>query len=75
MDIATWNINGVKARLETAVAWLKEASPDVACLQEIKSEDAPFPREPFEALAIMSKRMGKKDSTALRFSPRRRSAM
>lgn len=50
MKIATWNINGIKARLETTLTWLKEASPDVACLQEIKSIDENFPREPFEDL-------------------------
>jgi exodeoxyribonuclease-3 len=48
MQIATWNINGVKARLETAIAWLNEARPDVACLQEIKSVDEGFPRTAFE---------------------------
>ncbi|MEM7634119.1 MAG: exodeoxyribonuclease III [Pseudomonadota bacterium] len=48
MQIATWNINGVKARLETALAWLNEARPDVACLQEIKSVDEGFPRTAFE---------------------------
>ncbi len=48
MQIATWNINGVKARLETAIAWLNEARPDVACLQEIKSIDENFPRTAFE---------------------------
>lgn len=37
MLIATWNINSVKARIEQAVAWLKEAAPDVVCLQEIKA--------------------------------------
>ena len=50
MKIATWNINGVRARLEGAVAWLKDAAPDVLCFQEIKSEDAAFPREAFEDL-------------------------
>lgn len=60
MDIATWNINGVKARLETALAWLNEASPDVACLQEIKSEDAPFPRERFEELGYQVETHGQK---------------
>lgn len=50
MQIATWNINGVKARLETALAWLREAKPDVACLQEIKSVDEAFPKGPFEDL-------------------------
>ena len=50
MQIATWNINGVKARLETAIAWLREAKPDVACFQEIKSVDEGFPRAEFENL-------------------------
>lgn len=50
MKIATWNINGVKARIDTALAWLREADPDVVCLQEIKSVDEGFPAEPFEAL-------------------------
>jgi exodeoxyribonuclease-3 len=50
MKIATWNINGVRARIDTAVAWLRDASPDILCLQEIKSEEAAFPREAFEDL-------------------------
>jgi exodeoxyribonuclease-3 len=50
MKIATWNVNSVKARLEAAVAWLKQANPDVVCLQEIKTVDDGFPRETFEAL-------------------------
>ena len=50
MKIATWNVNSVKARLEPALAWLKEAKPDVVCLQEINAGDENFPREPFEAL-------------------------
>jgi exodeoxyribonuclease III len=50
MKIATWNINGVRARLEGVLAWLKETSPDVACFQEIKSLTEAFPTEPFEAL-------------------------
>ncbi len=44
MKIATWNINGVRARIENLVAWLKNSAPDVACLQEIKTVDADFPR-------------------------------
>lgn len=50
MKIATWNVNSIKARLEPALAWLKDANPDVVCLQEIKTVDENFPREPFEAL-------------------------
>ncbi|MCJ9430245.1 exodeoxyribonuclease III [Kordiimonas marina] len=48
MKIATFNINGVKARLPRLLEWLEEFSPDVACLQEIKSVDENFPRLEFE---------------------------
>ncbi len=48
MKVATFNINGVKARLPAVLDWLDESSPDVALLQEIKSVDEAFPREPFE---------------------------
>ncbi|NVJ97657.1 MAG: exodeoxyribonuclease III [Alphaproteobacteria bacterium] len=44
MKIASFNINGVKARLPRLLEWLDEFSPDVACLQEIKSVDENFPR-------------------------------
>ncbi len=50
MKIATWNINGVKARLETVKTWLGESAPDIACLQEIKSQAETFPTEIFEDL-------------------------
>ena len=48
MKIATFNINGIKARIEALPAWLDEAQPDVALLQEIKSVDEAFPRALFE---------------------------
>jgi len=51
MKIASFNINGIKARLPALLDWLKEAEPDVALLQEIKSVDENFPREPIEDLA------------------------
>jgi exodeoxyribonuclease III len=50
MRIATWNINGVKARIDTLLDWLREAAPDVVCLQETKSIDDGFPFEPIEGL-------------------------
>ena len=50
MKIATWNINGVKARIDTALTWISEAKPDVLCLQEIKSVDEGFPAGAFENL-------------------------
>ncbi|MGI9403190.1 MAG: exodeoxyribonuclease III [Hyphomicrobium sp.] len=50
MKIATWNINGVKARLESALTYLRQERPDVICLQEIKSVDENFPTAAFEDL-------------------------
>jgi exodeoxyribonuclease III len=50
MKIATWNINGIKARIDAATTWLRSASPDIACLQEIKSVDEGFPVSAFEDL-------------------------
>ena len=35
MKLATFNINGIKARAEALPAWLAQAEPDVVCLQEI----------------------------------------
>ncbi len=48
MDIASWNVNSVKARLHAITQWLDEAKPDVVCIQEIKTVDENFPLEPFE---------------------------
>ncbi|AXT25791.1 exodeoxyribonuclease III [Ruegeria sp. AD91A] len=48
MKIATFNINGIKARVEALPRWLDEAQPDVVLLQEIKSVNENFPREIFE---------------------------
>jgi exodeoxyribonuclease III len=50
MKIATYNVNGVNGRLPVLLRWLKESSPDVACLQELKSPDERFPREAIEEL-------------------------
>lgn len=48
MKIATFNINGIKARAQALPDWLDTAQPDIALLQEIKSVDENFPREIFE---------------------------
>ncbi len=50
MRIATFNINGVKARLPRLLEWLEETRPAVACLQEIKSQDETFPAGEFEKI-------------------------
>ncbi|HYR36473.1 MAG TPA: exodeoxyribonuclease III [Burkholderiales bacterium] len=43
MRIATWNVNSLRVRLGHLLEWLADAKPDVACLQETKTEDANFP--------------------------------
>ena len=48
MKIATFNINGIKARIEALPRWLDDAKPDVVLLQEIKTIDEGFPRSLFE---------------------------
>ena len=50
MKIASFNVNSVKARLGNLVEWLKEAEPDVVCLQELKCLDEAFPRGEIEDL-------------------------
>ena len=52
MKIATWNVNSLRVRLPHLLDWLAAAQPDVACLQETKTEDANFParRDPGRGL-------------------------
>ena len=45
MKIATFNINGIKARLANLLEWLEREQPDIACLQELKALDGMFPHE------------------------------
>jgi exodeoxyribonuclease-3 len=45
MKIATWNVNSIKARKDRLLAWLPQHAPDVLCLQELKLDDASFPRD------------------------------
>ncbi|MDB5538582.1 MAG: xth [Devosia sp.] len=60
MRIATWNINGVKARQGLLLKWLEDVSPDIVCLQEIKSVDEAFPRMEIEALGYNVETFGQK---------------
>jgi exodeoxyribonuclease-3 len=60
MKIVTWNINGVKARLDTAVTWLSTHKPDVVCFQEIKSVDEGFPTQAFEEVGYAVATHGQK---------------
>lgn len=50
MKLVTWNVNSLNVRLPHVEGWLKAHQPEVLCLQEIKMEDAKFPREAIESL-------------------------
>jgi exodeoxyribonuclease-3 len=58
--IATFNINGIRARSERLLEWLQERRPAVACLQEIKCQDADFPVKSFEEIGYRAVWHGQK---------------
>lgn len=60
MKLATFNINGIKARIEALPRWLEAAKPDAVALQEIKSVDETFPREIFEDMGYRVETHGQK---------------
>src|SRR6478736_5232985 len=43
MTIASYNINGINGRLSVLLRWLKETTPDIVCLQELKAPQEKFP--------------------------------
>jgi exodeoxyribonuclease-3 len=51
MKIATFNVNSIRARADLIARWLEEKNPvEILCMQELKCEEAQFPKEPFEKL-------------------------
>jgi exodeoxyribonuclease-3 len=60
MKIATWNVNSVRKRTTNLIEWLKSAKPDVAVLQEIKAQEAQFPRLEIEAAGYKVEIVGQK---------------
>ena len=60
MRIATWNVNGLRARLDFVAHWLQSREPDVVGLQETKVSDHDFPHETFQALGYRAQVHGEK---------------
>ncbi len=60
MKLAAWNVNSLKVRLPHLTDWLAKAQPDIACLQELKLEDAKFPRTELEAAGYHAACAGQK---------------
>jgi exodeoxyribonuclease-3 len=58
VQIATWNVNSVIARLPLVVRWLESARPDVVCLQETKCTDEKFPHSTFAELGYHTAHWG-----------------
>ena len=58
--LLTWNVNGIRARLDAVLTYLAEREPDIACLQEIKIEEKLFPRVPFMELGYQLQIHGSK---------------
>jgi exodeoxyribonuclease-3 len=50
MRIATWNVNGLRARFDFIAHWLRDREPDVVGLQELKLSDEQFPHDAFAEL-------------------------
>lgn len=60
MKVATWNVNSVRKRTGNLVAWLQSARPDVVVLQEIKAQEAQFPKLEIEAAGYRVEVVGQK---------------
>jgi exodeoxyribonuclease-3 len=60
MRIATWNINGLRARLSFVLLWLRERQPDIVGLQELKLSDEQFPHAEIEAAGYRAVTHGQK---------------
>jgi exodeoxyribonuclease III len=60
MQIATWNVNSIRTRLDHVTQWLQSNPVDVLCVQETKVVDADFPRSPFTDLGYQTYISGQK---------------
>jgi exodeoxyribonuclease-3 len=60
MKIATYNVNGITARLPVLLRWLSESVPDVVCLQELKAPQEKFPEEAIKEAGYMAIWQGQK---------------
>jgi exodeoxyribonuclease-3 len=58
--VATWNVNGLKARLDFLALWLRERAPDAVALQELKLPDDQFPHAELEKLGYRALCHGQK---------------
>jgi len=74
MKLAAWNVNSLKVRLPQLLDWLAQAQPDVVCLQELKLEDARFPRAELEDAGYRAAFSGQKTYNGVAILSRREAA-
>ena len=67
MKITTWNVNSIRARIDNLKKYLKSSSPDIALLQEIKTENKNFPFNDFKNLGYSSHVFGQKSYNGVAF--------
>jgi len=60
MKIVTWNVNSIRARIDNIRKYLKSSSPDIALLQEIKTEEKSYPFDEINKLGYISYISGQK---------------
>ena len=60
MKISSWNVNSVRARIKNINDYIKDSSPDVLLLQEIKTQNENFPNDEFKKLGYLSYVFGQK---------------
>lgn len=60
MKVATYNVNGISARLPVLLRWLNESKPDVVCLQELKAPQEKFPLSDIENAGYKALWLGQK---------------
>ncbi len=60
MKIATFNVNGVNARLPLLLKWLEREAPDIVCLQELKAQPDRFPKPALEKAGYLGPWRGEK---------------
>ena len=71
MKLVTWNVNSINVRLPRLLEWLGTRQPDVVCLQELKLEDAKFPRADIEAAGYEARVFGQKTYNGVAILSRR----
>ena len=60
MKVISWNVNSVRARINNIIDYIKNDSPDILLLQEIKTQDESFPYDEFKKRGFISYVFGQK---------------